>query len=607
LIVEPSKSTSTEITVSIILPPPVSVAQEEPRFGPEGTVVASPDHPGAPEDCVNDSWKVKLRQGAILIALALTLNLAGNSRTSLWDRDEPRYATCTREMRASGDFIHPTFNGEPRYQKPVLIYWLMLIGTAIAGDNPFGARLISSLMGAASCVLTWVLGRRLLGPRVGFLAALMLTTAPLMVIESKLATTDATLGFLIVGCQFALWELGKRASRPAAIAFWICAALATLTKGPVCLAFIGASGLVSWIFGGPRVSWSRLEWKWGIPFFALITLPWYVAIGFVSQGEFYREAMGFQILKRVATGIEEHGGFPGYYVVTSLLTLHPWSALLPAALLAAWAKRKNNPAMGFLLGWTIGPLILFECVRTKLVHYYLPAVPACAMLAAWLVLKVSAAEMNLRRWPLGRVSLGLLTGVAIALTVALLAGVVVFPWSLRGPCLVMALVVAAGTLLSIERFYSGRTEPAAYGLVATWAIVLFVGGAWLLPATEPYRISRRVAERLGALADEEGALPMLATFQQPSVIYTMNRIAPIIHDRAAFYERVRTEGAVVTALMAHEFDSLNEDPRGILEPRDFVEGFNIDKGRRERLRIVVVRPPEVVSRIALGIQQSKIQ
>lgn len=569
--------------------------------------MAVPDAPGAPVESVPVSWKIKFREGAIILALALTLNLAGNSRTSLWDRDEPRYATCTREMRTTGNIIHPTFNGEPRYQKPVLIYWLMLIGTAVGGDNPFGARLVSAFMGAGSCLLAWVLARRLLGPRVAFLAALMLTTAPLMVIESKLATTDATLGFLIVGCQFALWELGKKPSRNVAFAFWTCLALATLTKGPVAPALILVAGLVSWIFGGPKACWARLEWRWGLTLFAIITLPWYIAIGIISRGDFYREAMGFQVLRRVAMGIEEHGGFPGYYVVTSLLTLHPWSALLPAALLAAWAKRRNNPAMGFLLGWAIGPLIMLECVRTKLVHYYLPAVPACTMLAAWLVYKVSDAEVNLRRWPLGRVSLGLLTGIGIGVTVAFLAGVVVLPWALRWPCLVMALVIGAGTLFAIERFHSGRTALGAQSLVATWGIVLFLAGSWLLPSAEPYRISRRVAERLAVLADTESALPMLATFQQPSVIYSMGRIAPIIHDRAAFYERVRREGAVVTALMTHEMASLSKDPRGTIEVREIVEGFNIDKGRHERLQLVVIRPPEVPSRMARSDQQTSVQ
>src|SRR3954466_1057169 len=100
------------------------------------------DHPRTPRRA--------LLEGAMIGLLALTLNLTGNGRVSLWDRDEPRYAGCTREMRSSGDWMHPTFNAEPRYHKPVLIYWLMLAGTAVGGDSPFGARLVSALAGAGT-------------------------------------------------------------------------------------------------------------------------------------------------------------------------------------------------------------------------------------------------------------------------------------------------------------------------------------------------------------------------------------------------------------------------------------------------------------------------
>jgi 4-amino-4-deoxy-L-arabinose transferase-like glycosyltransferase len=275
--------------------------------------------------------------------------------------------------------------------------------------------------------------------------------------------------------------------------------------------------------------------------------------------------------------------------------------------LGAWLRRKADPALGFLLGWAVGPLILLECVQTKLVHYYLPAAPAVVMLAAWLVYKVSEAEVNLRRWRLGRVSLGLLTGIGIGVTVALLACVMVLPWTLRWPSLMMAATIAAGTLLAMERFHSGRTIRAAYCLVGTWAAVLLLGGAWLLPSAERYRISRLVGERLGALAAREGALPMLATFRQPSVVYTMRRHAPFIYDRAGFFERVRREGAVVTALMAHELASLSLDTRGTIEIREVVEGFNIDKGRQEKLHLVVVRPPGGSGALTRAGQQTRVE
>ena len=86
-------------------------------------------------------------EGLLIAALALTINLVGNGRVGLWDRDEPRYAVAVREMRARGDWITPSFNGQPRYHKPIFIYWVMGLGTALFGDNPYGARFGSAVAG----------------------------------------------------------------------------------------------------------------------------------------------------------------------------------------------------------------------------------------------------------------------------------------------------------------------------------------------------------------------------------------------------------------------------------------------------------------------------
>src|SRR5262249_15481198 len=162
------------------------------------------------------------------------------------------------------------------------------------------------------------------GPRAGRLAALILATAPIMVVESKMATTDAFLTLLLTSCQVALWTLNRDPSTVAAAVFWVALALSVLTKGPIGVALIAAAGLVSWAVRGPLACWKRLHWKWGLAGLAILTLPWFLAIGIITRGEFFREAVGRQIVARVAHALEEHGGFPGYYVVATLLTFYPW-------------------------------------------------------------------------------------------------------------------------------------------------------------------------------------------------------------------------------------------------------------------------------------------
>jgi 4-amino-4-deoxy-L-arabinose transferase-like glycosyltransferase len=363
-----------------------------------------------------------------------------------------------------------------------------------------------------------------------------------------------------------------------------------LTKGPVPAALFAAAGLVSWGCGGPSACWKRLEWRRGLLLLSLVTLPWFLAIGILSRGEFYRIAVGYHIIQRVTSGIEEHGGFPGYYVVLSLLTFYPWSALLPPALFGAWSRRGGSPALGFLLGWIFGPLLFLELVRTKLIHYYLPAYPACALLVAWLIVTLVGEEVALRRWSLGRLGLGLLNALGIGTVVALIAAACVVDAPVRWPCLVLALVLAAGTLSAALSLYRGATERGVARLLATWAVLGLLLGTWLLPALEPYRMARRVGQRLASISARLGLEPVLLTFQEPSTIYAYGRPVPTVKVWEDLYEQLRRHGEVITPLLDHELRGLQAQPFLIVEPGEQMTGFNLSKGHGQSLTFTRVRP-----------------
>ena len=72
---------------------------------------------------------------AVLAGLcALTLFTSLGS-VPLWEPDEPRFAAATRQMLRSGDFLDPVFNGGPRWEKPILLYWLQAAPLAIGLDE----------------------------------------------------------------------------------------------------------------------------------------------------------------------------------------------------------------------------------------------------------------------------------------------------------------------------------------------------------------------------------------------------------------------------------------------------------------------------------------
>nr|MDA8086653.1 hypothetical protein [Nitrospiraceae bacterium] len=59
------------------------------------------------------------------IAAALLVAFLGLGSFTLFDVDEAVFAQASKEMVASGNYITPTYDGQNRYDKPILIYWLM--------------------------------------------------------------------------------------------------------------------------------------------------------------------------------------------------------------------------------------------------------------------------------------------------------------------------------------------------------------------------------------------------------------------------------------------------------------------------------------------------
>ncbi|WP_250847031.1 ArnT family glycosyltransferase [Aquisphaera insulae] len=537
------------------------------------------------------SWRCRLTQASAATALfliALTINLAGNARTGLWDRDEPRYATAVREMRARGDWIVPWFNDAPRYHKPVLVYWLMGLTTALAGDNPFGARLVSALAGAGTCVLTWWIGRRLIGPRGGLVAGLMLAVSPIVVAESKLATTDATLAFFLVAAQACLLTLAEGPSRRAAMVFWTCLGLAFLTKGPVGPALLAIAALLSWCWGWPVPPVvRRLHVRTGLLVFAAIAVPWYLAVMIATRGEFYRFAVGSQIIQRVTTGMEEHGGLPGYYLALSAVAFYPWSALVPAAAAGAWMRRRTRPELAFLLGWMIGPWIFLECLPTRLLHYYLPAYPACALLVAWMVETLAAEGASIRRWPLGRLAMVLLGGIGIAGTVTL-AAAACWPGPQRIPLAVLSAVMGAGTFLGARLVRGGATHRGIVALAGTWGLFMGLLGGWLIPATESFRISARVGRRLEDLSRERGRPVVLLNYQEPGVIYAAGHPLATVRERNDLERLLDDRPEFLSAVTPEERAAYSDKYALEMTPIETVDGLSLTKGRTHAVEIVLL-------------------
>ena len=202
-------------------------------------------------------WLVRFAY-PLLAILCVALWLPGVLGLPALDRDESRFAQSSRQMLDSGNFVDIRFGNEPRYKKPVGIYWAQAAATAVAGhiqniegdhDHIWTYRLPSLLGGVAAIWLTFWLGSAF-SAETGFLAALLLGFTVLMTAEATIATTDAVLLAATLGVMGVLMRAYRAASEgavlPTRLALWGWAsfAVAILVKGPV-VAGVAAASIVA--------------------------------------------------------------------------------------------------------------------------------------------------------------------------------------------------------------------------------------------------------------------------------------------------------------------------------------------------------------------------
>ena len=73
--------------------------------------------------------------------------------TSIWDANEAYYVETPREMLEAGDLIDPSFNYEPRFNKPVLSYWIVGGFYKVFGIS-VGVQRLPIAFGAVAMILT---------------------------------------------------------------------------------------------------------------------------------------------------------------------------------------------------------------------------------------------------------------------------------------------------------------------------------------------------------------------------------------------------------------------------------------------------------------------
>jgi hypothetical protein len=327
----------------------------------------------------------------LLFVLAGCLFFAGLGSLPLLEPDEGRNAEVAREMLASGDWITPHYNGLPYLDKPAVFFCLVATSFKLAGLHEWSARAPSALMGLCLLLLSWFLARRMFGDAAAARAGVVIATAPLVVVFSRLVIFDMTLAFLITLAMVSFWFAeSAEFRRPGLdILMFLAMGLATITKGPVGFLLPLLSITAYQALRGKLRELKRLRWGLGCAVFLAAVLPWFISIS-IRFPDFPRYALLEESLARFSGGLVHRKGGLLYYFPVYLAGFFPWSIFL---LWVGWNRRKQWKEFRdrsfssnlYLLTWLAVTFAFFSLSRSQLPGYFLPAIVPLGILMgkAW--------------------------------------------------------------------------------------------------------------------------------------------------------------------------------------------------------------------------------
>ncbi len=347
----------------------------------------------------------------LLFAAVFLFYLYGLGHLPLVGPDEPRYGQVAREMFERGDMVTPTLGGHTWFEKPALLYWMMMAGYGLFGVSEWAARLGPALCGLLTVFFVYWVGRRVERAGAGVeevengtnqWGALALASSAGLVVFSRAASFDvvvtATTTTALACFLAAEVETNRKSRLRLLAAFHAAVGASLLAKGLVGVVVpFGVVGLYYVL----RREWPRRDvlfsLLWGVPLALVVAGLWYGPViarhGWTFVDQFFIQ----HHFARYVSNQYRHPQRFYFYLPIMLALALPWTLYLVSELAQArrWKWREQSAegrARVFALAWLAAPVLFFSVSQSKLPGYVLPALPGAMLLAGFALARFVRGE-----------------------------------------------------------------------------------------------------------------------------------------------------------------------------------------------------------------------
>jgi 4-amino-4-deoxy-L-arabinose transferase-like glycosyltransferase len=427
---------------------------------------------------------------------------------------EDRWAEVCREMFLSHDFFHPTINGQPYFDKPLLGYWLVALVSELTGRlNEWSVRLPGAVCGLVALGATVRLGRTLWSPAVGRTAGWLLLT--IYGFLGWIMRGEADMENLAAITAATAWYWMRREKRDflGYFVFYLICFLGAHTKG---LAAIAVPAVVLL----PDLIRDR-RWRLHLNLANFLALGAGLAIylipfvyaritseGYSSSGL----ALVFkENIERYFDPFDHKEPFYVYFYYIPELFL-PWTVLLGAGAICGrtvWT-RPYGPTR-WLAEAVLLVFLFFTLSGSRRAYYILPILPLCALGTALFLHSDAGGVWKRRALAAQRLGIGLAVAAAFLTPIVLAVLAARRGFSPPREMLIVPPLLGALALVPwwIDRRKGGRLANILgipRDVAAPMAVTVVLAGGlvgWGAVAVDHYRTRAPFARQLGALLRSE--------------------------------------------------------------------------------------------------------
>lgn len=320
----------------------------------------------------------------ILMILTGIMIFYGNHNLLITDNVESNYALTAKEMVMSGDWISPQIYGQYWFDKPILFYTVTAFAYLVFGCTEFASRFFPAIFGLASVALIGWSGKKLYSEKVGFYSAIVLASSFEFFLISKMVITDSLL-FFFFSLALISFLLGyEKNESKYYYGFYLGAALAVLTKGPIGILLPGLIITLFLLIKRDFKALRSMKIISGSMLFLIIALPWYSTMIVLHGKNFIDVFFGTHNFLRATVSEHPKDNVFYFYTVVAILALFPWVGFIPEFIKKITANKleilRMNSKILFLILWVSCVFVFFQLIATKYLSYTYPLVFPSALL-----------------------------------------------------------------------------------------------------------------------------------------------------------------------------------------------------------------------------------